>query len=135
MKIRCSKPLIILVLFSPVILIVDFTKPTFPQASSLFFLFLFLLSNFTYFFDAQRSEPFLCDSNRAIALPISLFTFSACCILRCLVCIVVILCVFPVLCVYCSFYFRCRTAGQKSVFGRSCDRPPRHRFFSVSLCL
>ena len=33
------------------------------------------------------------------------------------------------------FYFRCRTAGQKSVFGRSCDRPPRHRFFLVSLCL
>jgi hypothetical protein len=33
------------------------------------------------------------------------------------------------------FYFRCRTAGQKSVFGRPCDRPPQHRFFSVSLCL
>ena len=33
------------------------------------------------------------------------------------------------------FYFRCRTAGQKSVFGRSCDRPPRHGFFLVSLCL
>ena len=33
------------------------------------------------------------------------------------------------------FYFRCRTAGQKSVFGRSCGRPPRHRiyfFFPVS---
>ena len=51
------------------------------------------------------------------------------------VCIVVILCVFAVLCVYCCFYFRCRTAGKKSVFGRSCDRPPRHRFFLVSLCL
>ena len=24
---------------------------------------------------------------------------------------------------------------KKSVFGRSCDRSPRHRFFSVSLCL
>ena len=45
-----------------------------------------------------------------------------CC--SCLVCIVVISCVFAVLCVYCCFYFRCRTAGQKSVFGRSCDRPP-----------
>ena len=33
------------------------------------------------------------------------------------------------------FYFRRRTAGYKSVFGRSCDRPPRHRFFLVSLCL
>jgi len=33
------------------------------------------------------------------------------------------------------FFFRCRTAGYKSVFGRSCDRPPRHRFFSVFLCL
>ena len=53
----------------------------------------------------------------------------------CLVCVVFILCVFAVLCVYCCFYFRCRTAGQKSVFGRSCDRPPRHRFFLVSLCL
>ena len=33
------------------------------------------------------------------------------------------------------FYFRCRTASYKSVSGRSCDRPPRHRFFLVSLCL
>ena len=32
-------------------------------------------------------------------------------------------------------YFRRRTAGQRSVFGRSCDRPPRHRFFLFSLCL
>jgi len=40
-----------------------------------------------------------------------------------------------IICVYCCFYFRCRTAGQKSVFGRSCDRPSRHRFFLVSLCL
>ena len=31
--------------------------------------------------------------------------------------------------------WRCRTAGKRSVFGRSCDRPPRHRFFLVSLCL
>ena len=34
-----------------------------------------------------------------------------------------------------AFYFRCRTAGHKSVSGRSCDRPSRHRFFLVSLCL
>ena len=40
-----------------------------------------------------------------------------------------------VLCVYYCLYFRCRTAGYKSVLGRSCDRPPRRRFFSVSLCL
>ena len=32
-------------------------------------------------------------------------------------------------------WLRCRTAGQKSVFGRSCDQPPRHKFFLVSLCL
>ena len=38
-------------------------------------------------------------------------------------------------CFFFFFYFRCRTADQKSVFGRSCDRPPRHRFFLVSLCL
>ena len=56
-----------------------------------------------------------------------------CC--SCLVCTVVILYVFVVLCVYCCFYFRCPTAGQKSVSGRSYDRPPRHRFFLVSLCL
>ena len=36
-----------------------------------------------------------------------------CCSYR--VCIVVILCVFVVLCLYCCFYFRCWTAGQKSV--------------------
>ena len=76
--------------------------------------------------------------------------FCTCCILRCrvyccqlssvyccnfLVCIVVTLCVFVVLCVQCCFYFTYRTAGQKSVFGRSCDRPPRHRLFLVFLCL
>jgi hypothetical protein len=32
-------------------------------------------------------------------------------------------------------YFRYRTAGYNSVFGRSCYQPPRHRFFLVSLCL
>ena len=52
-----------------------------------------------------------------------------------LICICCILCVFVVLCVYCCSYFRCRTAGYKSVSGRSCDRPPRHRLFLVSLCL
>ena len=56
-----------------------------------------------------------------------------CC--SCLVCIVVTLCVFVALCVYCCFYFRSWTAGYKSVFGRSRDRPPRHRFCLVSLCL
>ena len=61
----------------------------------------------------------------------------------CLVCIiVVVLCVllssYVYLLYYVSidvFYFRFWTAGLKSVFGRSCDRPPRHRFFLVSLCL
>jgi hypothetical protein len=28
----------------------------------------------------------------------------------------------------CGEYFRCRTAGEKPVFGRSCNRPPRYRF-------
>jgi len=82
-------------------------------------------------------------------LTLVLFTFCTCCILRWLVCIVVscfvcivvvvcivvILCLFAVLCVYCSFNFRCRTAAWKSVFGRSFDRPPRHRFFLASVCL
>jgi len=74
-----------------------------------------------------------------------------CCILRCLLYIVatcLVLIVLVVLCVllssyvyllYCVciavFYFRCRTAGWKPVSGRSCDRPHRHRYFSVSLCL
>ena len=60
-------------------------------------------------------------------LTLVLFTFSTCCILRCLMCIVVsclvcivvsclvcivdILYVFVVLCVYYRFYFRCRNAG------------------------
>ena len=51
------------------------------------------------------------------------------------VCIACTMCVLFVLCAYCCFYFRRRTAGYKSVFGRSCDRPPRHRFFLVSPCL
>jgi len=52
-----------------------------------------------------------------------------------LMCICCTLCVFVVLYVYCYSYFRCRTAGYKSVSGRSCDRPHRHRFSLVSLCL
>ena len=85
-------------------------------------------------------------------LTVVLFTFCTCCLLRCLVCVVVsclvcivvvVLCVYSchLMCICCTmcvllfFYFRCRTAGYKSVFGRSCDRPPRHRFFLVSLCL
>jgi len=42
--------------------------------------------------------------------------------------------VFVVICVYFFFYFKCRTAGYRSVLGRSCERPSRHRFFLVSLC-
>ena len=67
----------------------------------------------------------------------------------CRVCIVAVVCiVVVVLCVLLSYVYllyyvgitffftlRCRTVGQKSVFGRSCDRPSRHRFFLVSLCL
>jgi hypothetical protein len=60
---------------------------------------------------------------------------SCCSCLGCIVvvvlyygCTVAILCVLIVLCAYCCLYFRCRTADWKSVFGRSCDRPPRHRF-------
>jgi len=51
-------------------------------------------------------------------LTVVLFTVCTCCIVRRVVCIVVvscvsvvILCVYAVLCVYCCFYFRCRTAG------------------------
>jgi len=55
--------------------------------------------------------------------------------------VVVVLCVLLsyVYLLYCAdiafFYFRCRTAGYKSVFGRSRDRPSRHRFFLISLCV
>jgi hypothetical protein len=43
------------------------------------------------------------------------------------------------LCIYCLYLtpdcslFSCRTAGQRSAAGRSCDRPSRHRFFLVFL--
>ena len=71
-------------------------------------------------------------------------------VLSCLVCnccwltVCIVVVVFCVLLSYVSllyyvgiavFYFRCRTAGSKSVFGRSWDRPSRHRVFLVSLCL
>ena len=79
-----------------------------------------------------------------------LFNFCVCCILRYLVCIVVsclvrivvvVLCVFLSSYVYLLYYVRIAVltldAGllAVSLFGRSCDRPPRHRFFLVSLCL
>ena len=50
---------------------------------------------------------------------------------------VVIVCVFVVLffvCFLTLLYFKFRTAGYRSVLGRFCDRPSRHRFFLVSLC-
>ena len=73
-----------------------------------------------------------------LLLVLSCLLCDCCCLTVCIlvffVC-VVILCVFVVLCGHCIFYFRCPTAGWKSVFGRSYDRPPRHRFLLVSLCL
>jgi hypothetical protein len=58
------------------------------------------------------------------------------CIVIILECIFVTSCVVFLLCVYCCLtYFSCRIVGKKSVSGRSCERPPRHRFFLVSLCL
>ena len=81
---------------------------------------------------------------------IVLLSYVYCVIILCvlcyyLVCIVLLSCVYlcfliciVLLCVYCCLtYFSCRIAGysQKSVSGRSQDRPPRHRFFLVSLCL
>ena len=49
------------------------------------------------------------------------------------------LCFLPcilLLCVYCCPRdLICQIAGQKPVSGSSCDQPPRHRFFLVSLCL
>ena len=57
------------------------------------------------------------------------------CCCSCLVYIVAILCVLLYYVCIAVFYFGCRTAGQKSVLGRSYDRPPRHRFFLVSFCL
>jgi len=118
---------------------------------------LWLLSSSCVIFSrfSQNCEKRLCLSAWKNLV---LFTFCTCCILICLVCIVVsclvyivvsclvcivvsylvcivVICVFAVLCVYCCFYFRFQTAGWKSVFRRSCDRPPRHRFFLVSLCL
>jgi hypothetical protein len=57
-------------------------------------------------------------------LCIELLSYVYFCYLMCIV----------LLCVYCCLtYCSCRIAGYKSVSGRSCDRPPRHRFFLVSL--
>ena len=53
-------------------------------------------------------------------------------VVSCLVCIVVSCLVYFCSCLVCIVVF---VLCQKSVFGRSCDRPPRHRFSSVSLCL
>ena len=61
-----------------------------------------------------------------------------CCTLMCICCTYVYL-----LCSYVYFlYYVCIAiltldAGllARGLSGRSCDRPPRHRFFSVSLCL
>jgi hypothetical protein len=64
-----------------------------------------------------------------------------------LMCICCILCVFVVsyvyllylMCICCTVYIAVLTldAGllAKVSIGRTCDRPPRHRFFLVSLCL
>ena len=88
----------------------------------------------------RRNAPMLVHKNWQIGVIVhtaqQVCIVVACVYCCCLVC-VLILCVFVY---YVSiavffFYFRCRTAGQKSIFGRSCERPPRHRFFLVSLCL
>jgi len=68
---------------------------------------------------------------------VCIVSYLVCIVVSCLVCIVVVvLCVLLssyVYLLYCVciavFYFRCRTAGYKSVFGRSCDRPPRTQVF------
>ena len=46
-----------------------------------------------------------------------------------------VMCICCTMCVLLIFYFRCWATGQKSISRRSCDRPPRHSFFLVSLCL
>ena len=52
------------------------------------------------------------------------------CVLSC-VCFCYLVCI-GLLRVYCCLtYFSCRIAGQKSVSGRSCYRPPRHKLFQV----
>ena len=52
---------------------------------------------------------------------------------------VITLCVLPCLHMYivllCVYYFSCRMLDKSQYPGRSCDRPPQHRFFLVSLCL
>jgi hypothetical protein len=66
-----------------------------------------------------------------------------CTVVSCIVCIVVIvLCVLlssNVYLLYCLciavFPLDAGLLARSQYSGRSCDRPPRHRFFSVSLCL
>jgi hypothetical protein len=53
----------------------------------------------------------------------------------CLVCIVVILRVFVILCVYCCFTLDAGLMARSQYPEGPADRPPRHRFFLVSLCL
>ena len=61
--------------------------------------------------------------NMYITFLICVVYFCTCFIYRCVEFIVVKLCVFVILCLHCCFYFGCRTAGYKSVFVKSCDRP------------
>ena len=71
-----------------------------------------------------------------IKLQLVIVTRLAVCIVVVVLCVLLSSYVYLLYCVCIAvFYFRCRTAGYKSVLGKSCDRPPRHRFFSVSLCL
>ena len=107
---------------------------------------------FTYNVILRRVRAVIFFSGRSISitflpwccLPLYMLYFKMSCVYCCqLSCVLLQLsCVYccHLTCISCTvcvllFFFRCRTAGQKSVFGRSCDRPPRHRFFFVSLCL
>ena len=112
---------------------------------------LYVLLQLSCVYCCQLSCVYFCSCLVCIVVVVCIVVYLSCMyccsclvftVVSCLVCIVVV-----VLCVLLSymyllyyvgisiFYFRRRTAGQKSVFGRSCDRPPRHRFFLVSLCL
>ena len=82
------------------------------------------------------SPPIIRSTNKFVSCVLLLVLsclLCNCCWLT--VCIVVAdLCVLLSYVYFFFFYFKCRTAGYRSVLGRSCVRPSRHRFFLVSLC-
>ena len=94
-------------------------------------------------FDADASSPIECTGRWWVCYANIVCIVAS---FRCLVCIccwlavcivAVILCVFIVPCVCIAFIFALDAGllARSQYSEKSCDRPPQHRFFLVSLCL